>query len=779
MKRLTQYLVSVISFLMIISSVMKAQVTIWSENFSGYSNGTTTGANNNTPPATNDWTTSCATCNLANEFSVQGNAFNISNTDELATWTSETIDISGYSNVTITIDVDMDDNQLDATDCVTFYYNVGGGNVQMSINGSLCDDGLDPTLVGESGLSGSTLVISFQGITTETNEDIFIDNILVVGTLALGHTGPGGVGLSDGTDALELWLRADAEAYSDAGTTLATHGVGVRQWNDQSGNGRDATQATSGNRPLYHLNAANGYPGLRFTGNLFIDGPALGIGSTSSYTYLMALRDTTTSLGGINDGSGHFILDRTTATNNLVSLKPITGSVYAFQKRNDAGGGLGGPSTTTNINTNSKVIEMRRNYNTNYQIYYNNSLQGTLAESDGATTPPNPRIGRHATTANGGIRGYIYEFIIYSEAINAAQTIIVNNYLAAKYGFALTANDLYDEDASGYDHEVAGIGQASDGTNHTDAQGTGAVRINTPNGLGNSEFLIWGHDNGAMSSYGVTDLPAGIQARLARDWAASETGEVGTVTISFDLSSVFGSITTSDLRLLIDDDGVYASGATATAGATSLGGGVYQWTGIDIDNNQHFTVGSINSTQTPLPVELISFSAIVSDSNAVDLTWTTASEVNNDYFTIERSFDEETWVAIERVPASGNSRTYIEYETVDRNPVIGLSFYRLKQTDLDGKFSYSEIRKVLMYEQTINDGSLAIIPNPTAGYVTILSNNEELFNFQVLALSGVDVSDQVNVIERSISQMRLDLSALPHGLYVIKTLRSAELISKQ
>jgi hypothetical protein len=162
-------------------------------------------------------------------------------------------------------------------------------------------------------------------------------------TLFIAQTGPGGVGNSTNNN---LWLRADAGTFTDAGVTPAAHTNQIQQWNDQSGNGRNATQGTAANRPLFHLNAANGRPGLRYTGNMFIDGPALGLANNGSYTYILTFRDTVSVIGGINDGAGHFILDRTAATNPLVSLKPVTGNFYGYQKRNDAGGGLGGPLTT-------------------------------------------------------------------------------------------------------------------------------------------------------------------------------------------------------------------------------------------------------------------------------------------------------------------------------------------------------------------------------------------------------------------------------------------------
>ena len=86
-------------------------------------------------------------------------------------------------------------------------------------------------------------------------------------------------------------------------------------------------------------------------------------------------------------------------------------------------------------------------------------------------------------------------------------------------------NDFYDNDNAGngnYDFDVAGIGQASDGTNHTDAQSS-IVRINNPAGLANGEFYIWGHDNGALTATTV-GIPAGVVERLTRIWRASESG---------------------------------------------------------------------------------------------------------------------------------------------------------------------------------------------------------------------------------------------------------------
>ena len=102
------------------------------------------------------------------------------------------------------------------------------------------------------------------------------------------------------------------------------------------------------------------------------------------------------------------------------------------------------------------------------------------------------------------------------------------------------------------------------------------------------------------------------------------------------------------------------------------------------------TVGGNN----PLPVELIKFSA-EKKSNQVDFLWSTASEINNDYFTVERSVDGKNFETIGTADGTGNNNTVLNYNFTDSNPVNGESYYRLKQSDFDGKFTYSKIVQVI------------------------------------------------------------------------------------
>lgn len=97
---------------------------------------------------------------------------------------------------------------------------------------------------------------------------------------------------------------------------------------------------------------------------------------------------------------------------------------------------------------------------------------------------------------------------------------------------------------------------------------------------------------------------------------------------------------------------------------------------------------------TVLPIELITFIGVRTNKYNI-LTWTTLSELNNDYYTIERSVNGMDWVDLGIVYGAGNSSSINDYIYYDRTPIDGVSYYKLKQTDFDGMFTYSETISVV------------------------------------------------------------------------------------
>ena len=119
--------------------------------------------------------------------------------------------------------------------------------------------------------------------------------------------------------------------------------------------------------------------------------------------------------------------------------------------------------------------------------------------------------------------------------------------------------------------------------------------------------------------------------------------------------------------------------------------------------------GRIVYNQDPLPIELLSFSANAVH-NSVRLSWVTATETNNDFFTIERSINLKDWEVLGFVDGAGNSSRPLHYSFTDFNPLTGVSYYRLKQTDYDGKYEY--FRPLAMQHGLhIDDMSFMVLKN--------------------------------------------------------------------
>jgi len=103
-----------------------------------------------------------------------------------------------------------------------------------------------------------------------------------------------------------------------------------------------------------------------------------------------------------------------------------------------------------------------------------------------------------------------------------------------------------------------------------------------------------------------------------------------------------------------------------------------------------FTFGSLAAGLNPLPIELLSFDATLIEDQ-VHLDWITLTEINNDFFTVERSKEGLIFEEVAIVPGAGNSNVQRIYSSIDHEPYQGISYYRLKQTDYNGDFSFSNI----------------------------------------------------------------------------------------
>ncbi|MBI4945790.1 MAG: SBBP repeat-containing protein [Bacteroidetes bacterium] len=189
--------------------------------------------------------------------------------------------------------------------------------------------------------------------------------------------------------------------------------------------------------------------------------------------------------------------------------------------------------------------------------------------------------------------------------------------------------------------------------------------------------------------------------------------------------------------------------------------------GVYGSNDIYVAKYDFSSCSCPLPVELLYFNAIAENNSLVRCEWSTASEINNDYFSIERSKDGINFSQIGTVKGAGNSSVTLNYIFYDHEPYSGVSYYRLKQFDYNGAFSYSPIRPV--YIGTLD--LIIIYPNPsTDGSIdyTVASEAGGELSVKVYDVIGRKVISNTETLEGGVVTKKLSTAALSSGSYLLQ-----------
>jgi hypothetical protein len=183
-------------------------------------------------------------------------------------------------------------------------------------------------------------------------------------------------------------------------------------------------------------------------------------------------------------------------------------------------------------------------------------------------------------------------------------------------------------------------------------------------------------------------------------------------------------------------------------------------------SNDGFSVTT--TVNIPLPVELVSFDARVED-NTVQLNWITASEVNNNFFEVEKSKDGTDFFAIEKIPGSGTTNQRNTYYAVDESPFSGVSYYRLTQTDFDGTKSYSKIITVHVHGGIAEP--LKMYPNPIHNgdvlHFEYYAELEETVKISVVDAFGKMLETHSVKLKTGSNTISLTPDFKAHGVYVI------------
>jgi len=614
----------------------------------------------------------------------------------------------------------------------------------------------------------------------------------------LSAQSPGGV-----SNGLRLWLKADSQVYKDMGITPATTGNSVVHWYDQS---PDSNHATTINQVTYSSEQKNFNPTLRFASYHSYASTSVDVSSQFSYefTVFMAFARTTSNASSsnmLNIGGNHFA--------NSYWYRPNYG--YKTGSGNFINNGS---QSSQHSPVGRMYLNTVRKDSSSIGIYHQGSVQKLLGTDTSAInfsytgSPENSfRIGK-VTAPGTGVGSWgslpmdLGEVIIYSKKLLDAEITQIQSYLALKYGITLsssgggtagdyvssTGSTIWDASLkSSYHNDVIGLGrndteQLLQKQSHTQDDSVtiyvSALAVTNDSNSGtitnDQSYVIVGHNNGLLKSTHATftEKPAGIYSRLDREWKVTNTNFSDSYSIKIKLDGIVNSsIELDDLYLLVDNDGDFTDASVYGSSNVSFSLGSITISNIDmseipLNSTRYFTVGS-DSNRTTLPIDLMSFSAQLSDQRHTKLSWETTTETNNDYFSVERSTNTIDWSEVLRQDGAGNSLTPIAYEGFDYSPLEGLSYYRLKQTDYNGQFTYSTT-KVIENTLTQSDG-FQIHPNPCGDKIFISSLGIDDSEISVIDALGKDITSLIEITQENESTTVLNLSNLADGLYILKT----------
>jgi fibronectin-binding autotransporter adhesin len=212
------------------------------------------------------------------------------------------------------------------------------------------------------------------------------------------------------------------------------------------------------------------------------------------------------------------------------------------------------------------------------------------------------------------------------------------------------------------------------------------------------------------------------------------------------------------------EDKTQNGGVTGTSNAGSV-------TSQAITAFSPFTFGSKSGKNT-LPVELLSFEAACNNNN-VDLAWSTASEINNDYFTIEKSSNAQNWNVVATIQGSGNTNTITNYSYTDNANDGNSTYYRLKQTDYNGEFKYYDSIAVKCGDvfRQIN-----LYPNPASNQTicSIYSDNQSQARLEITNYMGTIVFSENYDLQNGFNALTIDVSEFQSGVYYVVVRSSNE-----
>ncbi|MEZ4798589.1 MAG: hypothetical protein R2809_02195 [Flavobacteriales bacterium] len=405
--------------------------------------------------------------------------------------------------------------------------------------------------------------------------------VLLITAVTISLTGiaqsPGGV-----SSGLAIWLKADA------GTSSTTNGDFLSSWNDQSGNAVNATQTdpTQVACPRFVTDAMNGNPAIEFNGGAkYFNINLSSIGST--YTIITVAKRA-------DSGSLRYVVGVQSTVPRGLHIGYTSNTTLRMSEgaaTSNADATVAGYDASTEV----PVILKGEAYGSMAGRAIDEVKNGTTTSASNALLATGPGktagvIGRGFSTQ--GFAGYVSEVIMYNRTLSSTEIANIYTYISVKYGLTIdVAQHNYYDDAT-YSFDLFGLGKntATQGLNQTASSSESAdamVSFSNATSLDNGDYLVAGNNNGALSFAAYGGSNCAITNLLSRVWKAEETGETGSVDITFDLTSLTG-LDPEDVILMVDYDGDGYDDETPIEGTYSAP--YMTFSGINLTDNSYFTL---------------------------------------------------------------------------------------------------------------------------------------------------------------------------------------------
>ncbi|MCO6500759.1 MAG: T9SS type A sorting domain-containing protein [Vicingus serpentipes] len=697
-------------------------------------------------------------------FKVTSGVMEGKNLDYEAIWYSETVDITGY-NVNFSADFGYG-GSMNGTEYIKAYYKLDGGAE------TLWFDGTDDTwtagnktavAAGVSCLSGTSLQIVIRVYNTGTTDTYTFDNVLIEGTsTALANFTFASPSISLCNDiagstsdyTFTQSTTSDCRSQINTGVTVTVNfpaptnvsgctggtfnGVTIASYTVVTPTQITFTTPTSvGMSETFDIVFYDISNGSITGGNANVSAPNIsgGVDAYTTYTF------STSAVGGSTDY---------TFTSPEVTLSSILGdcvSDYTFTQvfpnsRASINAGetvtvnfiAGTDATTMTAGTfNGTAINMGTVTTTATQVTFTAPAIATTCPTDTFTIILND-ITNPTWGSSGNATIGVDNITTGRDTGTYPYAIAFNNADFVDFDRATTP-DLATQDALGncYTGLVAG---------------THCFRYTQPTS-GDAQMVVItdcaGMGGGSSSAY-TSDVTSGC-ASIGGNW--SPQMYEGCTYNSASAVKIGGCLTPGE---------IYTACVTVTPACAAAGASFCPL--LDC------SVGVCGSAS--LPIELLYFNAIM-DGKVVKLNWTTTAEINNDYFTIQRTQDGFIYTEIGTIAGAGNSNTILNYREVDQYPLSGISYYRLKQTDFDGNYTYSKLVAVELAPK----GSLFIDyvyldhDNNNLEYYFSYNHNKPL-SVDILDVSGKVIYSETISTNNSNNVKAISLSNISQGVYLLR-----------